>query len=166
VTPSALTVVVVGMRCTKFTGAFWRTLQKMVRTDLMMSTTDRPQTDGGARSSWAMRPRSRSSIEIAASTPSPRGATLWLKFVVPRAGISIVPESVLFRMRINVNATISLMDSRRGSFASVNLRSPTGYPKYWSNCARPAVLINDLDHDEWDCYSDCKSEPVDRIILP
>jgi transposase InsO family protein len=33
-------------RDTKFTGAFWRRLQKMVGTDLMMSTTDHPQTDG------------------------------------------------------------------------------------------------------------------------
>jgi transposase InsO family protein len=37
---------IVSDRDTKFTGAFWRALQKMVGTDLMMSTTDHPQTDG------------------------------------------------------------------------------------------------------------------------
>jgi len=37
---------IISDRDTKFTGAFWRALQKMVGTDLMMSTTDHPQTDG------------------------------------------------------------------------------------------------------------------------
>ena len=37
---------IVSDRDTKFTGAFWRALQKMVGTDLMMSTTSHPQTDG------------------------------------------------------------------------------------------------------------------------
>ena len=37
---------IVSDRDTKFTGAFWRALQKMVGTDLMMSTTNHPRTDG------------------------------------------------------------------------------------------------------------------------
>jgi Integrase zinc binding domain/Chromo (CHRromatin Organisation MOdifier) domain len=37
---------IVSDRDTKFTGAFWRALQKMVGTDLLMSTTSHPQTDG------------------------------------------------------------------------------------------------------------------------
>lgn len=37
---------IISDRNTKFTGAFWRTLQKMVGTDLMMSMTDHPQIDG------------------------------------------------------------------------------------------------------------------------
>ena len=37
---------IISDRDTKFTGAFWRALQKMVGTELMMSTTDHPQTDG------------------------------------------------------------------------------------------------------------------------
>ena len=37
---------IISDRDTKFTGAFWRVLQKMVGMDLMMSTTDHPQTDG------------------------------------------------------------------------------------------------------------------------
>ena len=36
---------IISDRDTKFTGAFWRALQKMVGTELMMSTTDHPQTD-------------------------------------------------------------------------------------------------------------------------
>jgi len=37
---------IVSDRDSKFTGAFWRALQKMVGTDLLMSTTNHPQTDG------------------------------------------------------------------------------------------------------------------------
>ena len=37
---------IVSDRDSKFTGAFWRALQKMIGTDLMMSTTSHPQTDG------------------------------------------------------------------------------------------------------------------------
>jgi transposase InsO family protein len=36
---------IVSDRDSKFTGAFWRALQKMVGTDLLMSTTAHPQTD-------------------------------------------------------------------------------------------------------------------------
>ena len=36
---------IISDRDTKCTGVFWRTLQKMVGTDLMMSTADHPQTD-------------------------------------------------------------------------------------------------------------------------
>jgi hypothetical protein len=34
---------IVSHRDSKFTGAFWRTVQKMVGTDLMMSTTEYPE---------------------------------------------------------------------------------------------------------------------------
>jgi transposase InsO family protein len=37
---------IISDRDMKFTGAFWRALQKMVGTELMMSTMDHPQTDG------------------------------------------------------------------------------------------------------------------------
>jgi hypothetical protein len=37
---------IISDRDTKFTGAFWRALQKMLGTDLLISTTAYPQTDG------------------------------------------------------------------------------------------------------------------------
>jgi RNase H-like domain found in reverse transcriptase/Integrase zinc binding domain/Retrotransposon gag protein/Retroviral aspartyl protease/Reverse transcriptase (RNA-dependent DNA polymerase)/Chromo (CHRromatin Organisation MOdifier) domain/Zinc knuckle len=37
---------IISDRDSKFTGAFWKALQKMVGTDLMMSTASHPQTDG------------------------------------------------------------------------------------------------------------------------
>src|SRR5438552_10218555 len=37
---------IISDRDMKFTGVFWRTLRKMVGTDLMMSIADHPQMDG------------------------------------------------------------------------------------------------------------------------
>ena len=93
---------IISDRDTKFTGAFWRALQKMVGTDLMMSTTDHPQTDGQSE-------RMNRSVYRYYVTSSIRMDRIGHSTCQQLSSLSIQPfHDLLERLRLNYSTDIYL----------------------------------------------------------